>query len=194
MQEKRTPFILKDTSRGLEAYHIEDDMLVRREVECVGEIREENAYELCQQLRYLDRIDPEKEITLFINSPGGSVAGGLAVLDVIRTIKAKVHTVCLGTAASMGAVLLAVGDHRSIYPHSEVMIHDPLTPETSGSALHLQEKSRRLMDKRKVICEILAECCHKKLKQIYAKTAKDTWFSAKEALEFGLVDEIIWKD
>ena len=188
---KRIPLILKETSRGMETCYIEDDMLGRRELECIGEISESSAYELCQQLRYLDRIDPQKEITLYIDSPGGSVSGGLAIYDVMKTIRAKVRTVCLGTAASMAAVLLAAGDRRLIYPHSQVMIHDPLTLEASGSALHLQEKSRRLMDTRRIICEILAECCQKKLKQIYAKTAKDTWFSASEALEFSLVDEIV---
>ncbi len=188
---KRIPLILKETSRGLESYNIEDYMLGRRELECIGEINEGNAYELCQQLRYLDGIDPEKEITLYIDSPGGSVSGGLAIYDVMKTITAKVHTICIGTCASMGAVLLAAGDRRTIYPHSQVMIHDPLTLEASGSALNLQEKSRRLMDIRRITCEILAECCNKKLKQIYAKTAKDTWFSAGEALEFGLVDEIM---
>lgn len=187
----KTPCILKETSAGYFRADILDDMLQRREVEYVGEVNAQSVYSLCRQLRYLERQDPEGEITMLINSPGGSVTDGLALYDVMKGLTCPVHTVCLGIAASMGAVLFAAGDRRDILPHGRVMIHDPLISSTGGSALKLQETSRQLMETRKVTAQILARHTGKTLAAIYRKTATDSWFTAREAVDFGLADRVI---
>ena len=185
------PRIVKETSAGLDLYEIQDDMLRRRELECTGPIDSDSVYQLCRQLRYLQQADPDGEITMFINSPGGEVDSGLALYDVMKGISCPIRTVCMGVAASMGAVLFAAGDKREILPHGRVMIHDPLISSTGGSALHLQEISRNLLKTREELCAILARHTGKTLDEIYEKTAQDSWFAAEEAVEFGLADRII---
>ena len=187
-----TPMIVKETSSGLFLCSIRDEMLKNREIECVGEINAESVYALNRQLRYLQRQDPEAEITMYINSPGGEVTSGLALYDVMRAVSCPIRTVCLGTAASMAAVLFAAGDRRDILPHGQVMIHDPLlSGGVGGSALHVQEISRNLLKSREAVCAILAEHTGKTLREIYKKTAKDTYFGAEEAVAFGLADRVI---
>lgn len=187
-----TPRIIKETSAGDFAYDIRDEMLSRREVECVGEINAQSVYSLCRQLRYLQRQDPAAEITIYINSPGGEVKSGLALYDVMQGISCPIHTVCMGSAASMGAVLFSAGNKRDILPHGEVMIHDPLIAGgVGGSALAVREVSRDLLKTRETICGILAKHTGKSRKEIYKKTAKDTWFNAEEAVAFGLADRVV---
>lgn len=186
-----TPRIIKETSAGDFLYDIRDEMLRRREVELVGEINAQSAYSLCRQLRYLQREDPKAEITLYINSPGGEVKSGLAVYDVMEAVGCPIRTICLGTAASMAAVLFAAGDKRDILPHGQVMIHDPLLTGSGGTALAVEAESKRLLATRKALCGILASHTGKKPREIYRKTAKDSWFSAEEAVDFGLADRVI---
>lgn len=185
------PCIMKETSNGLFFYTFQDEMLQRRELECAGAIDSDSVYGLCRQLRYLQQQNPEGEVTMFINSPGGEVDSGLALYDVMKGISCPVRTVCLGIAASMGALLFAAGDRREILPHGRVMIHDPLITSTGGSALQLQETSRNLMETRRELCEILARQTGKTLEEIYEKTARDCWFNAEEAVAFGLADRVI---
>ena len=185
------PRILKETSAGLHLYEIQDDMLQHRELECTGAIDSDSVYALCRQLRYLQQEDPNGEITIFINSPGGEVSSGLALYDVMKGISCPIRTVCLGEAASMAAVLFAAGDKREILPHGRVMIHDPLIPSTGGSALHLEEISRNLMETRRELCDILARHTGKTLEEVYEKTIRDCWFNADEAVAFGLADRVI---
>lgn len=185
------PRILRESSSGLFLYEIQDDMLQHRELECTGTIDSDSVYQLCRQLRHLQREDPNEEITMFINSPGGEVDSGLALYDVMKGISCPVRTVCLGIAASMGALIFAAGDKREILPHGRVMIHDPLISRTGGSALQLQEVSRNLLKTREETCGILARHTGKTLKEIYKKTAQDCWFTAEEAVAFGLADCII---
>ena len=188
------PAIIRETSEGTARIPIADMMFQRREVWLTGEITSEVADAVIAQILHLDAEDPTSEITLYINSPGGSVTAGLAIYDVMQAVTANIRTVCVGTAASMAAVLFAAGDRREILRHGEVMIHDPLVSGgISGSALTVQEKSNRLMDKRKVLSGILAEHTGKDIKQIHKVTAKDTYFSAEEAVEFGLADAVIKK-
>lgn len=186
-----SPRIMRETTAGMFLYTIQDDMLQRRELECTGTIDSDSVYELCRQLRYLQNDDPDKEITMFINSPGGEVDSGLALYDVMKGISCPIRTVCMGVAASMGAVLFAAGDKREILSHGRVMIHDPLLSRTGGSALHLQEVSRNLLKTREELCSILAHHTGKPLKEIYKKTAQDSWFNAEEAVAFGLADRVI---
>ena len=189
-----TPLIIRETSSGWFHCSIQEEMLTRREIECVGEITPDTAYSLTRQLRWLEQEDPAAEITMFINSPGGDVSSGLALYDVMKSLSCPVRTVCLGTAASMAAILFAAGTHRDILPHGRVMIHDPLiSGGIGGSALQVQNVSNRLLKSRKELCGILAECTGRPLQQIYRKTGKDTFFDADEAVSFGLADRVIHK-
>lgn len=184
-----TPNVIIETNGGLQSFSIVEDMLRNREVECIGEITDESFYSLCRQLRYLDRVSGE-DITMFIDSPGGSVDSGLALYDVMQGISCKVHTVCLGTAASMAAVLFAAGTgKRMIMPHGKVMIHDPLIPKTGGSARYLKDISDHLMKTREHLATILARHTGHELQEIYDKTITgDAWFDADEAVAFRLAD------
>lgn len=186
------PAVLRETSEGLSRCGIPDIMLQRREVECVGEIDREAVYCLALQLRYLAAEDNSSEIAMYINSPGGSVSDGLALYDVMRALPCPVRTVCLGTAASMAALLFASGSRRDILPHARVMIHDPLiTGNLAGSALKLDAVARDIMRTRETMAKILSQHTGRTLEEIYAKTATDSFFSAEEAVAWGLADNII---
>ena len=188
------PTIIRETSEGTARIPIADIMFQRREIWLTGEITSEVADAVIAQILHLVAEDPDAEITLYIDSPGGSVTAGLSIYDVMQAVSADIHTVCVGTAASMAAVLFAAGDRREILRHGEVMIHDPLVSGgISGSALTVQDKSDRLMAKRKVLSGILAEHTGKSVKQIYKVTAKDTYFGGEEALAFGLAGPVIEK-
>lgn len=187
------PRIMKETSSGMYYHYIRDEMLARRELELVGEVTAESVNSLISQVRYLAREEPGKEITLYINSPGGDVASGLALYDVMKAVDCPIRTVCVGTAASMGAVLFASGDSRDMLPHARVMIHDPLIPSTGGSALSLKAVSDGLLRSRETIGTLLARHTGRTLEEVYEKTAMDTYFYAEEAVEFGLADHIIDK-
>ena len=187
-----SPRVMKETSAGYFFSEIRDEMFQSREVECVGEINDESVYSLCRQLRQLQREDPSKEITMFINSPGGAVTSGLALYDVMAGLTCPIRTVCLGTAASMGSILFVAGTTRDILPHGRVMIHDPLrVMNGSVSALQLEEESRQLMQTREILCRILSERTGRTLEEIYQKTRRDSYFSAEEAVAFGLADRVI---
>lgn len=189
-----TPRIIKETSSGMSMYSIQDDMLLHREIECVGEINADSVNSIIRQIRHLARQDPDGEIRVYINSPGGEVSSGLALYDVMKAVKCPIRTVCMGTAASMAAVLFAAGDRRDMLPHASVMLHDPRIPACpGGSALKLKSLSDSLMQTREDIARLLAERTGKTLEEIYEKTAEDTWFTAEEAVDFGLADRIIYE-
>lgn len=185
------PHILTETSEGATAHSLQDELFQDRQIELVGEITSESAYAIMLQLRYLQKAGPVAPITLYINSPGGEVSSGLALYDVMQAVKCPVRTVCLGTAASMAAILFASGDKRGILPHGRVMIHDPLTTGVGGSALTIDSLSRNLMQTRQIAAGILARHTGRTLEEIYACTAKDTYFNAQEAIDFGLADFIV---
>lgn len=187
----RIPNIIKETSEGLNCIPIQDALFQHREIICIDEITAASAAALILQLRYLQREAPEQEITLYIDSPGGETNSGLAVYDTMQSISCPIRTVCTGMAASMAAVLFAAGDKRYILPHSEVMIHDPLTTGTSGSALKLDAEAARLMRTRQTIAEIISRHTGRSIDEVLAKTADDSWFSAEQAVEWGLADRVI---
>jgi ATP-dependent Clp protease protease subunit len=190
-----SPSIIEETSYGAFGKGVQDDMLVCRQLSLIGEVEQESAFALCQQMRYLARQDPAAPITLYIDSPGGSVTAGLAVVDVMTSVACPVRTVCLDTAASMGAVIFSAGDERLIYPHSEMLIHDPLIMQgPGGSALAVQEQSRRLMKTRKTICQFLADRSGNSLSKIQSMTKKDTYLDADEAVKLGFADSIVQPD
>lgn len=188
----RMPEVIKESSSGYQRVGILDELFRNREVECVGEITAELVHSLILQLRYLQKEDPEKEITLYINSPGGEVASGLALYDVMKAVSCPVRTVCLGTAASMAAILFLSGDQRDIFPHGKVMIHDPLISQMpGGNALKLNKISQDLMKTREIIGKIIAEHTGRTLEEVYEKTAEDSYFDAGESLDWGLADRIV---
>jgi len=187
-----SPMIIKETSEGLYRHEIQDEMLQHREIECVGTIDAGRVNSIIRQLRYLQRQNPQEEITIFINSPGGEVSSGLALYDVMKAISCPIRTVCVGSAASMGAVLFIAGDKREILSHAGVMIHDPLLSDgIAGSALKIQSISKHLMQIRKTTAEIIAKHTGKTIEEIYEKTATDSYFYGQEAVDFGLADKVI---
>lgn len=187
-----TPHIIKETAEGTTYCPIQDELFsVHRSVEVVGEITRESVYSLILQLRYLCHADPEKEVTMYINSPGGSVCNGLALYDVMAAVSCPIRTVCVGMAASMGALLFAAGDKREMLPHAEVMIHDPLVTGMSSSALAVEESCRRLMGIRQITAEILSMHTGHTVEEIYEKTRQDSYFNAREAVAWHLADRII---
>ncbi|MDD6023160.1 MAG: ATP-dependent Clp protease proteolytic subunit [Oscillospiraceae bacterium] len=186
------PNIIRETSEGLNQIPIQDILFQRREVECIGEITEDSVAALILQLRYLHREAPEQEITMYINSPGGEVSSGLALYDVMKAIQCPIRTVCVGTAASMAAILFLSGDKRDMLTHSKVMIHDPLIPGgIGGSALKVDAVARNLMQTRQTIADIISRHTGKSLEDVLAKTASDSYFDAEQAVEWGLADRII---
>ncbi len=183
--------IVKESARGYDFISIRDEMLSHREVELTGEVDDGSVNALIRELRYLHRQDPEGEITLYINSPGGDIDSGLALYDVMQAISCPIKTVCVGMAASMGALLFVSGDTREMLPHSRLMIHDPLILRTGGSALKIKAVSDDLMETRQIVANVIARHSGRSLEEVLAKTATDTYFRAEEALAFGLADRII---
>ncbi len=183
--------IIRESSYGYHLIPIQDEMLSHREVELVGEVNADTVNALIRQLRYLQCEDSEAPITLYINSPGGSVDSGMALYDVMQAVSCPVRTVCVGLAASMAALLFVSGAERDMLPHSRLMIHDPLIVQTGGSALKLKAISDDLMETRQIIARVIAEHSGKSMEEVLAKTASDSYFRAEQAVEFGLADHII---
>ena len=194
MTNSQMPAIIKETSSGTVCYRIQDALFMRREITLSGEITQESACACIMQLQYLAAQSADEEITLYINSSGGDVTAGLALYDVMQAVKCPIHTVCMGMAASMGAILFTAGDIRDIMPHARIMIHDPrLSQGVTGDAMRLNDISKDLLEMRRVLGLILARHTKKKLQEIFKATQKDTWFNAQEAVNFGLADKIIYE-
>ena len=186
------PRILTETRGGISAHSIEDEMLKNRQVCLMGPVDEDSVNSLITQLLYLEQRSPGEEITFYINSGGGEVRNGLALYDVMQYISSPVHTVCIGFAASMAAVLFASGDRRELFAHSKVMIHDPsISGNLTKKALELQVMSENLLETRQALAEILARHTGQDLQVILEKTVSDTYFDAQGAVDFGLADDII---
>lgn len=188
------PNILEETSRGIQAIGIEDSLLKTREIFLTTEVDSDSSADLLKQLIYLERVDEEKPITLYISSPGGEVTSGLAVYDYIRMMKSKVITVCIGTAASMGAILFLAGDERKMLPHTKIMIHDPSYGNASMGGmkpLEIRDRLDGLMQSRKLLAEIIAERSGMNLKKVYEKTRRDSFLNAEEAIKIGIATEIL---
>ena len=187
------PMIIKETSEGIARIPLEDALFQKREIYCVGPITGESACSLAMQLRWLDMDAPGSDITMFFNSPGGEVSGGLALYDVMQGLSSPIRTVC-ANAASMAALLFVAGKQRDVLPHAQIMIHDPLIAGgVGGSALHLDGIVKNLMQTRNIAAEILAKHTGHTIAEVLAKTATDTCFDASEAVAWGLADKIITK-
>lgn len=189
--------IIMESARRLESVRIEDEFLRQREIFLTDSVNENSCDELIKQLMYLEKEDDTKEITLYINSPGGSVQEGLAVYDTIMLLRAPVRTVCIGTCASMGAILFLAGGRREIMKHGKIMIHDPAfggNHNVGGKKPHeIQAELDDLNRCRESLARIIAERTGKSVEEIYEVTANDTYYSADEAIEFGLATDILTK-
>lgn len=185
------PAIIKETSEGMSRYSVHDAMFQRREVQCIGSVDADMVNSLIAQIRYLAAENPDGEITMFINSPGGSVPDGMALLDVMAAVPCPIRTVCVGTAASMASLLFVCGDTRDMLEHSHLMIHDPLVQNLSGSALKIDVASKNLLKTREIIGKIYAKVSNKTLDEIYSITCEDTMLDAQAALDMGFADRII---
>ena len=186
------PQIIRETAEGLNRLDIRDEMLSRRELELMTSVDAESCAAVIRGLLYLQHQDPEASVTLYINSPGGEVQSGLALYDVMQAVTCTIRTVCLGMAASMGALLFIAGDEREVLPHSRVMIHDPLiSGGAGGSALSVKARADDLMRIRDITAGVIARHSGMPLERVFELTASDTYFEAKEAVEAGLADRII---
>lgn len=186
--------ILKETVRGIDCIRLEDEFLKDREIFLTEEVNAQTSNELIKQLMYLERQDSESEVTIYINSPGGEVISGLAVYDYIGMMKAPVRTVCIGTAASMGAILFLAGAKRQMLPHTRLMIHDPSYShnDIGGRKSHeIQHELDKLNETREALARIISEKTGRSIDEIYKVTADDTFYSAQEAIDFGLATEIL---
>lgn len=186
-----SPSLQLETSSGIYTQDIATNMFAHRELAVVGDIDQAGAFRTCQLIRHLDRLDPSQPITLFIDSNGGDFVAGLAIYDIMRETGCRVKTVCLGVAASIAATLFVSGDERAIYPHAELMVHDPLTLGGGGSALSVREQSRRLMEARETAAGILSRHSGLAIEEVYKMTATDTYLSAQEAVDNGFADYVV---
>ena len=188
------PYVVEQTSRGERSYDIFSRLLNDRIIVLSDEVNDATASLVVAQLLYLEAQDNEKEISLYINSPGGSVTAGLAIYDTMQYIKCDVSTICMGMAASMGAFLLSSGAKGKRYalPNSEIMIHQP-SGGAQGQATEIDIVAKHILRTREKLNKILAENTGKPIEQIARDTERDNFLSAEEALEYGLVDKIFYK-
>ena len=186
--------MVEQTSRGERSYDLYSRLLNDRIVFLNGEVNEASASIIVAELLYLEAQDPDKDIQMYINSPGGSVTDGLAIDDTMQYIKADVATICVGMAASMGAFLLAAGakGKRMALPHAEIMIHQVLGG-TQGQETDIQIEARHIARIKHTLTEALAASTGKDYDQIYADCERNNWMTAEEAAEYGLIDKVIVK-
>lgn len=186
------PMVVEQTNRGERSYDIFSRLLKDRIVMLNGQVTDAQASLVTAQLLFLESDDPDKDISLYINSPGGSITAGMAIFDTMNYIKSDVSTICIGMAASMGAFLLAAGakGKRYVLPNSEVMIHQPLGG-AQGQASDVKIRAERLLKTRERLNELLSDLTGQELETIEKDTERDNFMTAKEAVNYGLVDEVI---
>ena len=189
------PYVIEQTSRGERSYDIFSRLLSDRIIFLGEEVSDTSASLIIAQLLFLEAQDPDKDIQLYINSPGGSISAGLAIYDTMKYIKCDVSTICMGLAASFGAFLLAGGakGKRFALPNAEIMIHQPAINGNGvqGQATDIKIVSDHIQKSKERLNRILAENTGKTIEQILADTERDNYMSAVEALEYGLIDSII---
>ena len=188
------PMVVEQTARGERAYDIYSRLLKERVIFIVGEVEDHMANLIVAQLLFLESENPDKDIHLYINSPGGAVTAGLAIYDTMQFIKPDVSTICVGQAASMGAVLLAAGakGKRFALPHSRIMVHQPLGG-FHGQATDVEIHAREILDARRRLNEILARHTGQPLDKIAKDTDRDNFMSGEQAREYGIVDGVLDK-
>lgn len=188
------PYVIEQSSRGERSYDIFSRLLNDRIIVLSDEVNDATASLVVAQLLYLEGQDPEKDISLYINSPGGSVTSGFAIYDTMQYIKCDVSTICMGMAASMGAFLLSSGakGKRFALPNSEIMIHQP-SGGAQGQATEIEITAKQILKIRERLNKILADNTGKPIDIIAKDTERDNFMSADEALDYGLVDKILYK-
>lgn len=188
------PMVVEQSGRGERSYDIYSRLLKERVIFLVGEVNDQTANLVIAQLLFLESENPDKDISLYINSPGGSVSAGLAIFDTIRFIKPDVSTLCMGLAASMGAFLLSAGKKgkRFTLPNSRIMIHQPLGG-ARGQASDIEIQAREILYLRERLNAILAENTGQEIEKIARDTDRDNFMSGEQAKEYGLVDNVIAK-
>ena len=191
------PMVVEQTNRGERSYDIYSRLLKDRIIFLGGGIDDDVANLVVAQLLFLEAEDPEKDIFLYINSPGGSITAGMAIFDTMQHIRADVHTICVGMAASMGAFLLAAGakGKRTALPNAEVLIHQPLIGGhgLSGQATEIEIHAKQLLRTKAKMNRILSERTGQPIEKIEADTERDRYLTAEEAKEYGIVDEVLEK-
>lgn len=186
------PMVIETSGRGERAYDIYSRLLRERVVFLVGPVNDQSANLVVAQLLFLESENPDKDISLYINSPGGSVSAGMSIFDTMQFIKPQVSTLCMGMAASMGAFLLTAGEKgkRFALPNSKIMIHQPLGG-TQGQATDIEIHAREILKTREQLNRILAERSGQTLEKIQADTERDYYMSAPEAKDYGLIDQVL---
>ena len=188
------PYVIEQTSRGERSYDIYSRLLKDRIIFLGEEVTDASASVVMAQLLFLEAEDPGKDINLYINSPGGSVTAGMAIYDTMNFIKCDVSTICIGMAASMGAILLACGKKgkRMALPNAEIMIHQP-SGGARGQATEIKIVAENILKTKKKLNQMLAENTGKPYEVIEADTERDYYMSAQEALDYGIIDTIVTK-
>ena len=191
-QDALVPMVVEQTNRGERSYDIFSRLLNDRVIFLSDEVNETTASLVVAQMLFLEAQDPDKDISFYINSPGGSVSAGMAIYDTMNFIKCDVSTICIGMAASMGAFLLSSGTKgkRFALPHSEIMIHQPLGG-ARGQATDIEIQAKHILRTKAILNKILAENTGKPLKIIEKDTDRDNYMTAEEALNYGLIDKIL---
>ena len=194
IQNNLVPYVVEQTARGERSYDIFSRLLNDRIVLLSGPVNDTSASLIIAQLLYLEGQDPDKDISLYINSPGGQVTAGLAIYDTMQYIKCDVSTICMGLAASMGAFLLAAGakGKRFALPNSEIMIHQPLGG-TQGQATDIIIHADHIKKTRENLNKILSERTGKPIEQIAIDTERDNFMNAQSAVEYGIIDKVFFK-
>ena len=192
MKNYMIPYVVEQTGRGERTYDIYSRLLLDRIVFVSGEVNDEMANAVCAQLLFLQSQDPKKEISVYVNSPGGSVTSGLAIYDTMQFVKCPIATYCIGQAASMGAVLLTAGTkgRRFALPNARIMIHQPWGG-AEGKASDIEITAREILRLKEKLNEILAGHSGKKMAEVVKDTDRDHFMSAEEAKAWGLIDEVI---
>ena len=188
------PYVVEQTNRGERSYDIFSRLLNDRIIVLSDEVNDATASIIVAQMLYLEGQDPEKDISFYINSPGGSVTAGMAIYDTMQYIKCDVSTICMGMAASMGAFLFSSGakGKRYILPNAEVMIHQPLGG-AKGQATEILIAADHIKRTKERLNKILAENTGKSIEEIFEDTERDNWLTAEQAVEYGIADKIIDK-
>lgn len=186
------PYVIEQTSRGERSYDIYSRLLKERIIFLGEEVNEVTASLVVAQLLFLEAEDPEKDVHLYINSPGGSVTAGMAIYDTMQYLKCDVSTICIGMAASMGAFLLAGGakGKRMALPNAEIMIHQPLGG-AQGQATEIEIAAKHILKTKERLNKMLSENTGQPFEVIAADTERDNWKSAEEAKEYGLIDKVV---
>lgn len=186
------PYVIEQTSRGERSYDIYSRLLKERIVFLGEEVNSTSASIVVAQLLFLEAEDPNKDIHMYINSPGGEITSGMAIYDTMNYIKCDVSTICIGMAASMGAFLLAGGakGKRMALPNAEIMIHQPLGG-TQGQATEIEIAAKHIIRTKEKLNRMLSENTGKPYEQVVQDTERDNWMSAQEALDYGLIDSIV---